>query len=301
MKKSNLAKYLGIYQMILGVVGIIFAQQLLQFLKLDFPHNPFIVISVLYFVLGFGVFLASYSLIDNWLIVFINLMKKVLIILVSLYFGVTQGVNIEYASFVILDSILSIFFLYQILDYIFVNKYDDDDASYPPSLESLKLARTNTGENLVELSHKNPLLLVFIRHFGCTFCRETVSEVSKIEDKIKQKGLTPVFVHLSDPSFGDEFFEKYFSHRVLHVSDPARRIYRALKIRRGNLWQLYGLPTWYRGFIAGFFKGHGGVSELEGDEMQLGAYFVLDKGNIVFSHHNDNASEEFNFENVKLS
>lgn len=301
MKKTSIVKYLGIYQMILGFVGIIFAQQILQFLKLDFPHNPIVVIAVLYFALGFGIFLASYSLIDNWLILFVNLVKKVLILFVSIYFGVTQGVNAEYATFVFLDSVVSIILLYQILDYIFVNKYDDDDSSYPPSLESLKLARTNSGENLVELSHKNPLLLVFIRHFGCTFCRETVSEVSKIEEKIKRRGLTPVFVHLSDPSFGDEFFEKYFNHRVLHVSDPARRIYRALKIRRGNLWQLYGLPTWYRGFIAGFFKGHGGVSELEGDEMQLGAYFVLNKGEIVFSHHNQSASEEFDLEKVKLS
>lgn len=298
MKKVTMAKYLGIYQMILGVLGIIFSSQILQLLNLDLSQAPVTVISVFYFVLGFGVYIASFSLVDNWLILFVGLIKKVLFILVSLYFGITKGFNVEYSAFVLIDSLISIYFLYTILDYAFVSKYDDDE-SHSSSLDSLKLARTNTGANLVELSQSKPLLLIFIRHFGCTFCRETVSEVSKIETVINHNGYTPVFVHLSDPSYGDSFFQKYFEHQVLHVSDPGRRLYRALNIKRGNLWQLYGLPTWYRGLIAGLFKGHGGVGELEGDEMQLGAYFVLDKGEIVFSHYSASASEEFDFENVK--
>lgn len=288
--------------MVLGIIGIVFASQILQLVNLSLPVSPVVIISAFYLALGFGVFMASYSLLDNWLIIFVNLLKKVLLILVSLYFYFTQGLNPAYGLFVAVDAVLSIIILYKILDYVFVSKYHDDEEDLNSTgMESLRLARTNSGVNLVDLSHQKPLLLVFIRHFGCTFCRETVSEVSKIEGKIKDRGLTPVFVHLSDPSFGDSFFEKYFNHQVLHVSDPARRIYRALKIRRGNLWQLYGFPTWYRGLIAGIFKGHGGVGELEGDEMQLGAYFVLDKGQIVFSHHNDSASEEFDFDKVKLN
>ena len=37
---------------------------------------------------------------------------------------------------------------------------------------------SQNGQSLAELASR-PLFLVFLRHFGCTFCREAVDEISK--------------------------------------------------------------------------------------------------------------------------
>lgn len=160
----------------------------------------------------------------------------------------------------------------------------------------IKYVRTSQNITLDQLSKDHNVLLVFVRHFGCTFCRETVSEIAKIDDAIKGKNLTLVFVHMSDPAYGDEFFSKYYEHPVHHISDPARLLYKSLNLKRGTLYQLFGPMTWIRGVIA-LCKGHGGPS-LEGDTLQLGGVFVLSHGQIVFEQKANSASHIFQFKTL---
>ena len=40
--------------------------------------------------------------------------------------------------------------------------------------------RTETGRTLLELVDESPFLLIFLRHFGCSFCRQTLDDVSRI-------------------------------------------------------------------------------------------------------------------------
>ena len=42
--------------------------------------------------------------------------------------------------------------------------------------------RTETGRTLLELVDESPLLLIFLRHFGCSFCRQTLDDVSRIRE-----------------------------------------------------------------------------------------------------------------------
>ncbi len=37
------------------------------------------------------------------------------------------------------------------------------------------------------------MLLVFLRHFGCSFCREALDRVSKVQDQLRAHGVQPVF------------------------------------------------------------------------------------------------------------
>ena len=46
---------------------------------------------------------------------------------------------------------------------------------------------TSTGESLSEVAEKQPVLLVFLRHFGCSFCREAISDLSKLKKRLEQK------------------------------------------------------------------------------------------------------------------
>ena len=59
--------------------------------------------------------------------------------------------------------------------------------------------RTETGRTLLDLVDESPLLLIFLRHFGCSFCRQTLDDVSRIRAQIEARGIRPVFVHLGTP------------------------------------------------------------------------------------------------------
>jgi len=48
-------------------------------------------------------------------------------------------------------------------------------------VQTLDTAVTQSGERLVELSEMSPVLLVFLRHAGCTFCREALADFAYVE------------------------------------------------------------------------------------------------------------------------
>jgi hypothetical protein len=241
-------------------------------------------------VMGIGLFIASFDPAKHWAVVFVGL-------LMNLFFGLnflkayfSDIVPGQISLFLFLNSLVWVIaFFYILLDAYEVNTAEE---SSPKRFRDLiNFVRTNKGDTLLELSSKQNVLLVFIRHFGCTFCRETVSEISRLEQSITGKKLTLVFVHMSDPTDGDEFFSRYYDHPISHISDPSRSLYKSLNLKRGTLYQLFGPMTWLKGIWAGIFKGHG--IGIEGDILQLGGFFILSNGQIIFEQKARSASEIF--------
>ena len=63
--------------------------------------------------------------------------------------------------------------------------------------EILEATFTNEGTDLYKITSEKPVFLVFLRHFGCTFCREAMTDISKILNHINDAGLKPIIVHMS--------------------------------------------------------------------------------------------------------
>ena len=139
-------------------------------------------------------------------------------------------------------------------------------------------ALTNEGPSLAELSFENPILAIFLRHSGCTFCREALSDISHHRKSIEATGVKIALIHMSSPSSFSIFARGYNLDDVLAVSDPDRRHYRALGLRRGNLAQLCGWNVWLRSAQSLF--GHG-LGRIEGDGKQMPGVFLLFKGEII--------------------
>jgi hypothetical protein len=193
---------------------------------------------------------------------------------------INSSLPVLFASILFLSAFIWLWPFYNILQSAYAEILEEDSPAKQFS-DLVRFVRTSKGKTLLELSNEQNVLLVFVRHFGCTFCRETVSEIAKIESAIIGRKLTVVFVHMSDPAYGDVFFSKYYDHPVHHISDPSRALYKSLNLRRGTINQLLGPMAWVRGIYAGIFKGHG-LGEFEGDSMQLGGIFILSKGQIIF-------------------
>src|ERR1700692_189415 len=85
--------------------------------------------------------------------------------------------------------------------------------------------RPESGRTLLELVDESPLLLVFLRHFGCSFCRQTLDDVSRIREQIEGRGIRPVFVHLGTPERAKPYFDYYHLSDVERIRNPDATLY----------------------------------------------------------------------------
>ena len=140
---------------------------------------------------------------------------------------------------------------------------------------------TLDGQLVAELSRQKPVLLVFLRHFGCTFCREALKDLSDRLEKIHDLGSELVLVHMSDRETADRYLGKYKLTATPHVSDPDCRYYEAFGLTKGTARQLFGLHSWIRGFQAGVIDGHLVGTKQVGDGFQMPGVFVLQNGTVT--------------------
>ena len=82
----------------------------------------------------------------------------------------------------------------------------------PPAEELIAAfaeTRTESGRTLLQLADEQPLLLVFLRHFGCTFCRQAIDDVSQVKEELAARGVRPVFIHVGTPERAKPYFDYY--------------------------------------------------------------------------------------------
>jgi peroxiredoxin len=148
------------------------------------------------------------------------------------------------------------------------------DHQVNPSL--LSRMHCNTGESVQDISSREPIMLIFLRHFGCMFCKEALAEISENRSSIEAQGVTLIFVHMSPFEVADRYFEKFKLNGVIHVSDPECRYYTAFGLMKGNFSQLFGLRVWMRGFSGPLPKGYlPEQSKTLGDSFQMPGVFVI--------------------------
>jgi peroxiredoxin len=150
--------------------------------------------------------------------------------------------------------------------------------------------RSQYGESIASLSDRSPVLVVFLRHSGCTFCREALQDLAEQRSRIESKGIQMVLVHMGDAESGQSLFESYGLGDVHRISDPNCELYRAYDLRRGRLGQLFGADVFWRGFKTAILNRHG-VGKLGGDGFQMpGAFLVRDQRIITAYRHQNAAS-----------
>lgn len=164
--------------------------------------------------------------------------------------------------------------------------------------ETLQQMITNEGVNLWDLSKESPILLVFLRHFGCVFCREALSDISKQKESLEAKGTKVVFVHMADANIAERYFQRYELEGATHICDPECIFYRAFGLAKGSFTQLFGLSTWIRGFNAGVVKGHGVSTQQLGDGFQMPGLFVIQEGQIKDQYIHKLASDRPDYERL---
>ncbi len=146
----------------------------------------------------------------------------------------------------------------------------------------LSSMRCNTGETLKEVTDKQVSMLVFLRHFGCIFCKEALTEISILRETIEEKGIRIVFVHMSDEKTADKYFKKFGLSGVTHIGDPYCRYYSAFGLIKGSVSQLFGLQVWMRGFSVQMNKGfRPELAKALGDSTQMPGVFIIHQDKVL--------------------
>ncbi|MBX2876846.1 MAG: redoxin domain-containing protein [Saprospiraceae bacterium] len=160
-----------------------------------------------------------------------------------------------------------------------------------------RLMQTNVNQSLYDLSMERPIMLVFLRHFGCTFCREALADISEKREVLESLGAKLVFVHMAEREVAERYFNRYNIPKAIHISDPQCNYYKAFGLMKGNFTQLFGLQTWIRGFQAGLMEGHGIGPQL-GDGFQMPGVFVIQDGELKEAFIHKLASDRPDYEGL---
>ncbi len=133
------------------------------------------------------------------------------------------------------------------------------------------------GQSLADASHSQMLILVFLRHFGCTFTRQILRGLEGIEKEARLHSAELVLIHMLQN--GKE--TRYLGERsgVTRIADPRCELYRAFGLGKGGFIELFGPQVWWRAAIS-IFKGCG-MGHLAGDGLQMPGAFIFYQGKII--------------------
>lgn len=157
--------------------------------------------------------------------------------------------------------------------------------------EIIQAEPDNSGIDLIKMSYDAPVMLVFLRHFGCTFCREALADLSKHRETIEALEVQIVFVHMVDRETAALHLGQYELDDCTHVCDPTRRLYDHFGLRPGNFRQLFGLNVMMRGLRAGMIEGMGHGFKFIGDPDQMPGLFMLQNGGLTRKFIHEFASD----------
>lgn len=146
----------------------------------------------------------------------------------------------------------------------------------------MKSARGGGHQSLWELSHESPLLVIFLRHLGCTFCKEAVQDAAKQRADIQAAGARIVFVHMASEVDAAAFFDGYGMADVERISDPEGRLYRAFGLERAGIKEILSPSVWTRGISAILSGNVPGIPR--GDLLRMPGAFVVNQGRVTKSY-----------------
>lgn len=155
-------------------------------------------------------------------------------------------------------------------------------------LEILDAIYTNKGNDLYSITQKQSVMLVFLRHLGCIFCKEALDDFASIKNALEQRSVKLVFVHMAEEEVGDEYLTQFGLQTEEHISDPDMSLYEYFGLQKGGFRELYGLKVWTR---VGKLKYGVEAKKHLGNMRQMPGVFVIDQGRVINSFVHKSASD----------
>lgn len=238
------------------------------------------VIGGFYLVFGLSFFLAARDPIQHWRIVLLCTVKIGLVVMGAALVWWRDLLPMKSILFLLVDDVVWLVPFLMIL-WAAVQAKTGRPPLHEKPLSLDAAARQyllSSGESLEDAAREQTVVLVFLRHFGCTFTRQLLRGLELVESEAKQKGARLVLVHMLQSGRETEYLGH--STGVARIADPYCELYRAFGLGKAGVWELFGPRVWYRGAMA-LFRGCG-VGHLAGDGLQMPGVFLF-RGNQVIA------------------
>ncbi len=277
----------GVYHVFWGLSVIFFPCFWFDLGSLAHPNyiQLWRVVGLYEFVFGLGFILAASNPLRHWRVVLMGFITKLFVVIGFTYFYLKGEESIVVFNMVLTNHLFWLIPFCIILYNAYRHQYLlDNEMIHLNRIEISELLdfyETNKGDSLKDLSSKQPVMLVFLRHFGCTFCKETLWFINKLKPEIEAKGTKVILVHMHNKSKAIEELKKYNLQDLDSVSDPESMLYKGFNLKRGTLSQLLGPKIWLRGIYLWLTKGVF-ISSPDGvDTFQMPGIFLVHKGEII--------------------
>jgi peroxiredoxin len=152
-------------------------------------------------------------------------------------------------------------------------------------LSSISLSdQDGTMHRLGDLWADQPVILVFLRHFGCHNCRDHAVQLRDRYDELRARGIELVAIGTGDQRYAGAFVRDERIPYLVLVDDHADAA-RAASVKVASWYRLLHPSTWKASIEA--WKRGARIHKAGKRVTQLGATFVMGPGDYVRYSHVD--------------
>ena len=275
--------FAAIYNIVWGLFIVLFPLTPFRLAGMEPPNYPAIVqcLGMVIGIYGVGYAMAARDPVTLWPLVLLGLLGKVLGPVGFLY-AASIGEFPWRAGLMIVtnDLIWWAPFIGILFQAMRVRDAREAHRQQLSLADVLAEAKNQQGQSLLDLSRQQELLLVCLRHFGCTYCREALHDLAEQRPRIEASGARPVIVHMGSIEQGEQMLTQYGCAGLDQVSDPDRKVYRALDLKLGTFAELFGILAFWRALGQGTIFRFG-FGRMIGNPLQMPGAFVIRNGQIV--------------------
>lgn len=287
-------KLAAIYNLLWGSWVILFPGHLFAWTGIEPPNYPGIwqCVGMIVGVYGIGYWFAASDFRVHWPVVLVGFLGKIFGPIGFVQSALTGDLPWSWGITIVFNDLIWWWPFGAMLFLAF--KHHSDPRNRKSRGDELKpqlaVPQLSIDEGLEQfLSSDRKRLLVFIRHAGCTFCRETLAKTKAQRVQFQDSGVEPVVVHMSTIDAGNRMMKSQGLSDVVHISDPDCTLYQKFGFNRGTFLQLFGPSVWWKGMQAAIFQRHG-LGKLEGDGFQLGGAVLIQKGKVLATYPCEDAT-----------
>lgn len=140
--------------------------------------------------------------------------------------------------------------------------------------------RSQNDQSFAELSAAAPVMLIFLRHLSCPFCRRVMRDVAAARKKIEARGVAIAFVHMAEESEAAKLFRHFRMDDVPRFADQSRQLYRLAGLRNMRLGRLLDYKMMREGWQVGR-ELRDAPRARGGSLLQMPGVFLIDQGSVL--------------------
>ncbi|MGB0619007.1 MAG: SelL-related redox protein [Myxococcota bacterium] len=166
-----------------------------------------------------------------------------------------------------------------------------DGASLDAPVTGVGLVPGTLGDQL-EASGDRVSLLVFLRHFGCIFCRETMADL-RAASEADPDYPDVLFFFQGSATEGRAFLRRYWPE-ARAVADPELEFYDRFGVRRATFLEALGPQVVFGARRRARAKGHQNGPR-DGDIWRMPGIFAVSDKKVVWAHQPKHAADHPDF------